>query len=714
MRRMTVSSLLALVACCSPALASDPTAPATRVEPVVDVYHGVRVEDPYRWLENGTDPAVREWTARQSQRTRAYLDASPSRGKLRAKLAAYITEASPRYYGLDAAGGKVFAAYFDPKLQQPMLRVLGPELDPQRARTIVDPNSLDPTGGTSIDWFEPSHDGRFVAVSLSKGGSEEGTLHVFDAASGARIGEVIPRVFFPTGGGGLAWNSDNTGFWYTRYPGEERPEADRRFYMQVYFHKLGDDPARDRHAFGDDLPKISEVLLDYSLEAGALLVTVQNGDGGEFSHWVSGRDGRFVRITRWEDGIDFAAFGPDRALYLVSEKSASRRQILKLAAGVTDLAKARILVPQTEDAIPLDFFGEDPLCFVGDRMYVRYMAGGPSRLRAFGLDGSPRGEVALPDVAAVNEFEPLGSDLVYRVDTYLAPFRFHRLSGGRSTPTDLLMTSPVKFDDVEVVRVFATSKDGTRVPVNIVRRKGVRLDGNNPTLLYGYGGYGVSEVPGFLGSAPRAWLDAGGVYAIANVRGGGEYGEEWHRQGMLTRKQNVFDDFIAAAELLVREKYTRPDRLAIRGGPMAGCWWARPSPSDPSCFERSSHKWGCSTRYESNSTPNGEFNVTEFGTVKDLEQFRALRAYSPYHNVRAGAKYPAVFMSTGENDGRVNPANSRKMTARLQAATGSGLPVLLITTDAAGHGIGSPLSVYIDQTADYLAFLFDQLRMTLP
>jgi len=705
--------LLVALAVSAAALAADDTAPPTRKDDVADVLHGTRVEDPYRWLENGADPAVRAWTARQSQRTRAYLDALPVRARLRPRIESYISESSPQYSRLVAAGGQVFARYFDPRYQQPMLRVLGPELDPAQARTVVDPNTLDPTGSTAIDWFVPSPDGKLVAVSLSQGGSEDGSLQVFDATTGARVGEVIPRVNRATAGGDLAWAPDGSGFWYTRYPGDERPEADRQFYVQVYFHRLGDEHAKDPRVFGDGLPKVAEIGLDYSRVADALLVSVQKGDGGEFAHWVAGGDGRFVQVTRFEDGVDFAAFGPDRALYLVSEKSAPRRQVLRLAPGVTDLARARAIVPQGEDAIPINFFGEDPLTFVGGRMYVRYLAGGPSRLRAFALDGSPAGEIALPDVAAVAEIEPLGQDLLYSVETYLAPVRFYRLSNGRSTPTALAVTSPVRFDDVEVVRTFAISRDGTRVPVNIVRKKGLRLDGNSPTQLYGYGGYGVSQVPGFLGGARRVWFDAGGVYAIANIRGGGEYGEEWHSQGMLTRKQNVFDDFIAAADLLVREKYTRPERLAIRGGSNGGLLVGAVMTQRPELFRAVVAQVAVLDSLRVELDPNGEFNITEFGTVKDPEQFRALYAYSPYHRVKDGVKYPAVFLSTGENDGRVNPMNSRKMAARLQAATTSGLPVYLVTTGAAGHGQGSPLSVQIDQTTDYLAFLFDQLGMTL-
>ena len=712
--RYLLSLFLAACLTGGPTFARDESAPPTRVDEVADTYHGTRVTDPYRWLENGTDPAVRAWTAQQTARTRAYLDGLPVRAKLHAQLEKYISESSPRYYALYAAGGAVFALYFDPARQQPSLRMLGAELDPAKARTVLDPNVLDPSGATAIDWYVPSPDGQRVAVSLSKGGSEDGSLHVFDVASGKQVGEVIPRVNFPTAGGDLAWRPDGRGFWYTRYPGEERPEADRHFYLQVYFHELGSDPAKDPHVFGDGLPKVAEIQLDYSREAETLLVSVQDGDGGEFAHWVSKPGGGWSQVTRFKDGVDYAAFGPDRALYLVSERDDPRRQVLKLAPGVTDLAKASVLVPAGEDAIPIDFFGEGPLCFVGDLMYVSYLAGGPSRLRAFTLDGKPAGEVPLPEVAAVDEMEALGDDLLYSVETYLVPNRFYRLNDGRSTPTALAVTSPVKFDDVEVVRVFATSKDGARVPVNIVRRKGTKLDGSNPTLLYGYGGYGLSQTPGFLGGTRRVWFDAGGVYAIANIRGGGEYGEEWHQQGMLTRKQNVFDDFIAAAELLVNEKYTRPEKLAIRGGSNGGLLMGAVLTQRPELFRAVVAQVAIFDMLRVELDPNGQFNITEFGTVKDPEQFRALFAYSPYHHVRDGAKYPAVLLSTGENDGRVNPANSRKMTARLQAATSSGLPIYLVTTGAAGHGQGSPLSVQIDQMADYLAFLFDQLGMTLP
>jgi prolyl oligopeptidase len=717
MRQRPALTPLVAVLCCvtaAPAHARDAGAPPARTDAVADVYHGRSVPDPYRWLEEGDSTPTRDWVAVQNARTRGYLDALPSRPALRRRVEQFITQSSPRHYGLTGVGSTLFAIYFDPARQQPMLQVMGADVDPAGARTILDPNVLDPSGGTAIDWYVPSPDGRLVAVSLSRGGSEVGALHLYDVGTGRVVGESIPRVQRPTAGGDVAWLPDSSGFWYTRYPGEERPEEDRAFYQQVYLHRIGRDPAKDERVFGDGLPRIAEIQLDYSPAAHLLVISVQKGDGGEFAHYVGGSDGKFTQVTRFDDGVEYAAFGPDRALYLVSEDGAPRRRVLKLAPGVLDLTRAQTIVDQREDVIVSEFFGENPLHFAGQQMYVRYIAGGPSRVRVFDLLGRPRGELDLPEVCAVDEIEALSEDLLYSVETYLAPREFRRRSGDRSTPTALRITSPVRFDDMEIVRVFATSRDGTRVPVNIVRRRGAPLNGTMPTLLYGYGGYGSSQTPFFLGGSRRIWFDAGGVFAIANIRGGGEYGEEWHQQGALARKQNVFDDFIAAAELLIREGYTSTSRLALRGGSNGGLLMGAVMTQRPDLARAIVAEVGFFDSLRFELEPNGAFNVTEFGTVQDPDQFRALYAYSPYHNVRDGISYPAVLLTTAENDGRVAPWHSRKMAARLQAATASDRPVYLLQHSESGHGIGSPLTAVIDRTADYLAFLFDQLGMQAP
>jgi prolyl oligopeptidase len=686
------------------------SAPPTRVATVIDVYHGVSVEDPYRWLEDSSDPEVRAWTNAQTARTRAYLDALPYRAALGARLMALTSQASPWYGDLKAAGGRLFARISDPVKQQPMLAVMLP--DGSQPRTFLDPNVLDRSGGTAIDWYVPSPDGRRVAVSLSRGGSEDGDLHVFDVDTGREIGEVIPHVQYPTAGGHVAWIDDGTAIWYTRFPGAERPEADRHFYQTVWLHRLGTDVSTDRRVFGDGLPRLAEIRMEYSSLANALLIAVANGDGGQFAHYVLDRAGVAHQITRFEDDIEYAAIGPDRALYLVSERGAQRRRILKLAPGDFALSHARVIVPESADVIATNFYGDDPIVFAGRTMAVRYLAGGPSRLRLFDLDGRTRGEVTLPPVASVDEMEAVEADLFYSVETYLTPRVFHRRSpDGRDVATNLRVSSPVSFDDMEVTRVMVRSHDATQIPLNIIRRKGLALDGSHPTLLYGYGGYGLSETPRFLGASRRLFLDAGGVFGTANIRGGGEFGEEWHAMGSLTRKQNVFDDFVAAAQWLIDQRYTIAHRLAIQGGSNGGLLMGTVLTQHPELFRAVVSSVGLYDMLRVELDPNGEFNTTEFGTVTNPDQFRALYAYSPYHRVRAGVEYPAVLMQTGENDGRVNPMHSRKMTARLQAATNSKHPILLVTTSEAGHGIGSPLFVRVGQSADYLAFLFDQLGM---
>jgi prolyl oligopeptidase len=708
--RRAACALIGSLLAAGPTAAQDTTAPPTRVTDARDTIHGVEIADPYRWLEDSSSEEVGAWVAKQSARTRAYLDGLPFYAALHQKLESMITQTSPRNYALTYAGGRLFSMYFDPKRQQPLLVVMGPDADPARAKTVVDPNALDPKAATAIDWYVPSPDGRRVAVSLSSGGSEAGTLHVFETASGKRVGEAIVNVQYPTGGGDVAWSPDGSGFWYTRYPAAQRPE-DRGFHQQVYYHRIGRDPSRDARVFGDGLPKVAEIQMDYSPDAGKLLVAVANGDGGQFAHFVRGADGKFLQVTRFDDEVDFAKFGPDGALYLVSKRDAPRRKILKLAPGEYTLARAKTIVPEGSDVVPIEFAGEDPLVFAGERMYVRYLAGGPSRIRVFDLDGKSAGDVPLPDVAAVDEMEPAGASLLYGVETYLAPLRYYRFENGRSFPTALEVRSPFNFDDSEVRRAWVTSKDGTRVPINIIARKGTQLEGSNPVLLYGYGGYGISETPFFLGSSRRLWLDAGGVFVTTNLRGGGEFGEEWHRQGMLTRKQNVFDDFIAAAEYLVKEGYTTPSRLAILGGSNGGLLMGAVLTQRPDLFRAVVSQVGIYDMLRVELDPNGEFNTTEFGSVRDPEQFRALLAYSPYHHVREGVKYPAVLLQTGDNDGRVNPMHSRKMAARLQAATASGYPIYLISSGAAGHGIGSPLALVIGMSADWQAFLYDQLGM---
>jgi prolyl oligopeptidase len=702
--------------------AADTSAPSlAEKRPVEEQYHGVKVTENYRWLENAADPEVLKWTAAQNKRTRAALDRNPELPALRKRLKELLTDPSPNYGDLQKRGNTLFALKVQPPKEQPFLITLRSPNDPASAHVVLDPNVVDARGKTTIDFYAPSPEGTKVAVSLSQGGSEEGSLHVYDVATGKEVGDVVPRVQCPTAGGDVAWNPDGSGFFYTRYPrGNERPKADMNFYVQVYHHRLGTPTEQDTYEIGKEFPRIGEVFLDASEDGGFTLATIQKGDGGEFEHFLRSPAGAWKRLTNYEDEITAAAFGrgSDCGIYFLSRKGAPRGKIVRLDVGNPDIKSAVTVVPESKLAIAAMRFASNRLVTnftpTASGLYVVDVDGGPSQVRFFNRDGSLQRPVPLPPVASVNEvmFNG-GNEILLNVETYLTPPAWYSYRPGDTElhPTALARTSNADFSDCEVVREFATSKDGTKVPLSIIRKKGTKLDGNNPTLLNAYGGFGINLSPRFS-SSRRVWMDAGGVYVIANLRGGAEYGEEWHRAGNLTKKQNVFDDFAACAQHLIERKYTNPDKLVIEGGSNGGLLMGAALTQHPELFSAVVSHVGIYDMLRVELHPNGAFNITEYGTVKDPDQFKALYAYSPYHHVKNGTAYPAVLLMTGANDGRVDPANSRKMAARLQEATSSNRPIILQVSFDSGHGIGDNLSDQIQRSADVYAFLFGQLGIS--
>jgi prolyl oligopeptidase len=691
-----------------------PNPPDTPKRPVVDDYHGIKVTDDYRWLENWDDPATKQWSSEQNARSRAYLDSLPSRAAIKQRVTQLIHDSSPRYSDLEYRGGVLFGRYFQPPQQQAKLITLRSADDPTSAKVIFDPNTAAGKESLAIDFYVPSLDGKYVAVAASGNGSEESDGHVFEVATGKELPDVVKRVNFATAGGSIAWNADSSGFYYTRYPqANERPAEDLDFYQQVYFHKLGTDSKQDTYVIGKEFPRIAEIHLRTSENGHWLIASVANGDGGEFAHYVMDSSGHWTQVTHFEDGIVEAQVGANDALYLLSRKGAPQGQILKLTSPAEPLAQAKVVVEQNSASGTGDGARAaiERFDVSGNNLYVTDVIGGPSRVRVFDEQGRVI-ETIEPSVAAIDDVVSLndGNALLY-VTTFLKPPAWMKFDAQKNnlSRTALFEVSAAKFDDAEVVRDFAVSKDGTRIPVNIIRRKGTKLDGTNPTLLVAYGGYGINEKPNFLGYMGRIWLDQGGIYVVANIRGGGEYGDEWHKEGNLTHKQNVFDDFIGCAQYLIAQKYTSPEHLAILGGSNGGLLMGAALTQRPDLFRAVVSYVGIYDMLRVELDPNGAFNVTEFGTVKNPEQFRALYAYSPYHHVHDGTKYPAILFLTGENDHRVNPMESRKMTARLQAASGSGRPILLRTTSNAGHGIGTALGERIEETTDVFSFLFDQL-----
>ncbi len=719
MRIFRLSAALIAATVTTAAWAANPTPaaqPPAEKHPVTDKYFDTTVVDDYRWLENRASPETQKWVTAQDEYARGYLESLPAFAGLKRQLTMLTRGASPYYEGLSTAGGKIFGHYVDPKAQQPVIVTLDANADPATRHVVLDPNKLDASGLTASDWFVPSHDGRLVAVSLSKDGSEDGTLHIYESATGRETGEMIPRVQYPTAGGSLAWAADNKGFWYTRYPDENAKPEDRHFNLQAYFHTLGQDWRKDPLVLGtaDGLPRIAEIFLDNRYAPHMVLASVQKGDGGEWQQWLLDASGKKRKVADFADQVVCATLGADHALYMISLKGAPNGKVLKLAPSATQLSQATTIVPESNVAIQTSG-AQQALALNKSQIFVTYIVGGPNEVRSYGLDGKGASKVALPDIAAFDNLVTLDDgDLLIEVSSYLAPDRYMRVHNGRAGETKLARTSLARFDDAEVVRIFATSKDGTKVPVNVVRKKGTPLNGRNPTLLYGYGGFGVSMQPHFADVNVRTWLDGGGVYAEANIRGGADYGERWHTNGRLTKKQNVFDDFAAAGQALIAEKYTDSAHLALRGGSNGGLLMGALITQHPELAHAVVSHVGIYDMLRVELDPNGSFNTTEFGSVKDPAQFKALYAYSPYHHVKAGTAYPAVLMMTGENDGRVNPMQSRKFTAALQAATSSHAPILLRVNKTAGHGIGSSISERIEEASTWMSFLFAQLAMSLP
>jgi prolyl oligopeptidase len=673
-------------------------------KPVSDRVQGTTITEDYRWLEDGKDPGVREWSLKQLEVTRSFLDKLPQRGALKEKLTEIYDGSPVRYFTFQQTSGGFFALKRQPPKNQPMLVVMKSAGDVASERVLVDPNTME---HTAIDFYEASLDGRYLAVSLSEKGSEDGTAHVIDVATGKELKDRVPRVAYPTGGGSIAWDAKSTGFYYTRYPqGNERPKEDANFFQQVWFHKLGTAAGKDTYVIGKEFPRIAETQLSTTRDGRYVLAAVANGDGGEHAFYLRSPAGKWTRVADFADHVRSMTLGFDGRLYGLVKGTTPRGQVIAMPLDKPQLAAAKVVVAQSDAVIQ----GIAP---AATKLYVVYLAGGPSEIRM--LDLKSQKVTVLPSEKISSNFvgERLGADeLLVGSSSYVSSLAWYRYAPGSAKldRTALAAPSKVSYADCEVVREMAVSKDGTRVPVNIVMKKGTKLDGSNPVLVTGYGGYGLSLTP-FFSESRRVWLDAGGIYAVANLRGGGEFGEAWHLAGNLTKKQNVFDDMIAVGEHLVARGYTKPERMGAIGGSNGGLLMGAMMVQRPDLFRAIVSQVGIYDMLRVELTPNGAFNVTEFGTVKDPAQFNALYAYSPYHHVKDGTAYPSVMLTSGENDGRVDPYNSRKMAARLQAATSSGNPVLLRMSMDTGHGQGTPLKTRIEEEADTYSFLMSQLGM---
>jgi prolyl oligopeptidase len=688
----------------------------TRTEPTVEILHGVAVADPYRWLENAASPEVQRWTDQQNALTRQALDAFPGRQALADRFWQLYGIGSlgvpvPRHKG---KARRYFYARRDGKQNQPVLyvrdRIDGVD------RALVDVNALAADGTRALDWWVPSEDGALLAYGVSADGNEESVLRVRDVATGHDLSDEISR----TRACSLAWLPDGKGFYYTRYPASGSvPAGEEKYHRTVFRHVLGQDPARDEKIFGAgrDLKDWPGVTL--SPNGRWLAVQVEQGWSKSEVYLLdvqavapAGASPAPPPVRTVVEGID-ANFDVvdllDDRLYLRSNQDAPRGRLFVVDLRRPQRAHWKELLPQSEEIL------ENATVLHGQIAAV-YLKDASSRVRLYTTDGKPQRELTLPGLGSVGGLgsERNGDELFLSFTSFLTPTtilheRTADHGAGAARPAVWRqLTAPFDASAFEVEQVRYPSHDGTQCPMFLVHARGaLARDGSHPTLLYGYGGFNVSILPHW---EPQVvpFLEQGGVYAVAILRGGGEYGEAWHQAGMLGRKQNVFDDFIAAAEWLIGEKITSPRHLAISGRSNGGLLTGATLTQRPDLFRAVISGVPLLDMIRYHRFRIAQLWIPEYGSSEDPEQFKWLYAYSPYHHVRDGVAYPAVLIHTAESDTRVDPMHARKMTARLQAASTGG-PVLLRLESKAGHGAGKPLGKVIDQLTDEWSFLFTQI-----
>ncbi|MFN8531977.1 MAG: prolyl oligopeptidase family serine peptidase [Dehalococcoidia bacterium] len=677
----------------------------TRTVPVVDQYHGVEVPDPYRWLEDADSPEVGAWIAAQNQQTDGWIAARPTRDALRDELAK--TWNYPRWSVPWREGGRTFFFKNDGLQNQAVLYVEDrPGAEP---RVLLDPNLLSYDGTVALANASVSHDGALLAYAISRSGSDWQEIRIRRIDSGEELDETIRWVRFSN----LAWRHDSTGFFYSRYPepGTVPPE-DESHFNRVFWHALGESQEQDALVY--QRPDDKELGFDPAVTDDGRYLVLNIWHGTDPKNRIAYRDlsadGPVVRLLDEADAAYSVVDSIGRTLYVQTDRDAPRGRIVAIDLDHPEPQKWREIVPETSDVI-------DGVSLVANRLVVVFLHDAHHTVRTYSLDGEPLGDFPLPTVGSVGGFSGKRDER----DTFLAFTSFlypttvfhYDFDTAKLRPVfpAAITIDPGQF---ETRQVFTTSKDGTKVPVFVTHRRDLVRDGSAPLLVYGYGGFNVSLTPAFSVSV-LTWLSHGGVYAMANLRGGGEYGEEWHQAGILTRKQNVFDDFIGAVEGLVAEGYSRPDRLAIRGASNGGllvgaCLVQRPDLFGAAVAQVPVADMLRYHRAEIARAPHaGQFWTPEYGAAEDDEAlFRVLLGYSPYHNARP-AHYPPVLITTADHDDRVVPAHSLKLAAALQAANRGPNPILLRVETKAGHGAGKPVWKVIEEEADVLAFLFRAL-----
>jgi prolyl oligopeptidase len=686
----TLTLIIAFISGCADTTAPQKP-PETQIDTVVEVLHGTEVSDPYRWLEAQESEKTRTWIDAQNQYADSFLRNRPGREVLMQRISRLMKVDSievPMF-----KGGRYF---FSKRLADQDLGILymrrgldGPD------RVLVDPHELSSDHTTSVELMDVSEDGNLVAYAIRKGGIDEVSIRVFDVESWKDLPDVLPAGRYMT----ISITPDEKGLYYSRHDQQEGP--------RVLFHQFGEDPGRDRLVFGEGYGPEKIIASSLSPDGRYLLVTVLYGSAPkktELHLKEVAKDRPFVAVVADLEArfsADFA--GSD--LIIRTDWKAPNERVFKTSSDRPSREAWKEIVAERKDAMI------DSLSVAGKQILVNYLKDVQPYLVFFDTDGRELRTIQFDTIGSIDEISAQwdSSELFFAHSTFHIPptiYRYDIETGSREVWARLDV--PIESDRYQVEQVWYRSEDGTAVPMFLFHKKGIELDGSQPTLLTGYGGFAISRTPAFSTLAV-AWVESGAVYALANLRGGGEFGERWHEAGMRENKQNVFDDFIAAAEWLIQKKYTQPKKLAIAGGSNGGLLVAAAMTQRPSLFGAVVCTYPLLDMIRYHQFLVARFWVPEYGSSEDPEQFRYIHAYSPYHQVREGTEYPAVLLITGDGDTRVDPLHARKMTALLQASTGSSKPVLLRYHTKAGHSGGRPVSERILDLTDMLSFLFWQL-----
>jgi prolyl oligopeptidase len=675
--------------------------PKAEKRPLKEDFHGTKIVDNYRWLEKGDDPDTQKWVAAEMAYTRGVLDPLAGRDAIHKRLTELLSIGS---IGVPQIGGTYYFYTRREGMQnQPVLYVR--EGFDGKDRALVDVNQLSADGNISLDWFVPSEHGKYVAYGISPSGSEMSTLHIIETKTGTLLSDTIDR----TRAASIAWELDNSGFYYTRYPKKgDVPDGQERYNRHVFYHLLGSDPETDAPIFGEgrDPEDWPSVTLDN--DGRMLLITVSQGWTKTELFLMDLHKG--TPPTRITTGKNFLYSGTvyNGRLYIVTNEDAPRYRMFMAEAGNYERDDWKEIIPQTGGVLK----GAD---LWGRKIFAQYEQNASSQLKIFNLEGQNVHDIALPAIGTV--FASSGKwdrdEIFFGFQSFtFAPeiYRYDVQSGTTSqwAKVDAPSIDPAAYD---VQQEWCHSKDGTQVPMFMVHKKGLKKEGHNPTLLTAYGGFNISLTPVF-NRAAYLWLEHGGVYAVANLRGGAEFGEDWHRAGMLDKKQNTFDDMIAAAEHLIAGKYTDANHLAIQGGSNGGLLMGAMITQRPDLFRAVVCQVPLLDMLHYQEFQIARLWVPEYGNPENPEQFKWLYAYSPYHHVKPGVEYPAILFMTADTDTRVDPMHAKKMAALMQAEAKNGTsrtrPILLRIESKAGHGAGKPVTKQIEEFTDIYSFLFWQ------